>query len=238
MTESSVRYAQMCKLADGSEFGLHIHEFIGSVGDGPTLGICGLIHGNEVTGAYIACDLARKLRDMSFKGRVLMLPVANPHGFAENERFTTIDRVNLNRVFPGDPTGTFAQRLAYHIVEEFFTGLDAFVDLHTGTDRPTVDYTYVLNDEGLSRASGSKFLYRPQDEFMVCEAEPGDVLIFDSFVPHGSPPNTSARSRRNLFLTFNRASAGDHRANYYADKRKTYPPNDPSGKRDVGSWRV
>ena len=166
MTESSVRYSQMCKLADGSEFGLHIHEFIGSAGDGPTLGICGLIHGNEVTGAYIACDLARKLGDMSFKGRVLMLPVANPHGFAENERFTTIDRVNLNRVFPGDPTGTFAQRLAYHIVEELFTGLDAFVDLHTGTDRPTVDYTYVLNDEGLSRASGSRFLYRPQDEFI------------------------------------------------------------------------
>lgn len=166
MTESSVRYSQMCKLADGSDFGLYIHEFIGSAGDGPTFGICGLIHGNEVAGAYIACDLARKLREMPFKGRVLMLPVANPHGFAENERFTTIDRVNLNRVFPGDPKGTFAQKLAHHITKEFFTGLDAFVDLHTGTDRPTVDYTYVINDEDLSRASGSKFLYRPKDEFM------------------------------------------------------------------------
>lgn len=166
MTENNVRYSRMCKLADGSDFGLHIHEFVGSAGDGPTLGVCGLIHGNEVTGAYIACDLARKLRRVSFKGRVLMLPVANPHGFAKNERFTTIDRVNLNRVFPGDPKGTFAQKLADHITREFFTGLDAFVDLHTGTDRPTVDYTYVINDEGLSRASGSKFLYRPKVEFM------------------------------------------------------------------------
>ena len=166
MTESSVRYAQMCKLADGSDFGLHIHEFVGSVGDGPTLGICGLIHGNEVTGAYIACDLSQKLQEMSFKGRVLMLPIANPQGFAENERFTTIDRINLNRVFPGDPAGSFAHQLAHHITQQFFTGLDAFVDLHTGTDRPTVDYTYVLNDEGLSRASGSKYLYRSNEEFM------------------------------------------------------------------------
>ena len=179
MTESSVRYSQMCRLADGSDFGLHMHEFIGDAGDGPTLGICGLIHGNEVAGAYIACDLARKLREMSFKGRVLMLPVANPHGFAENERFTTIDRINLNRVFPGDPTGTFAQKLAHHITEEFFTGLDAFVDLHTGTDRPTVDYTYVLNDEGLSRASGSKFLYRTTDKFIgtsTCTTTRMDIL--------------------------------------------------------------
>ena len=166
MTESSVRYAQMCKLADGSDFGLYIHEFVGSVGDGPTLGICGLIHGNEVAGAYIACDLARKLREMAFKGRVSILPIANPQGFAENERFTTIDRVNLNRVFPGDPAGSFAHQLAHHITREFFTGLDAFVDLHTGTDRPTVDYTYVLNDEGLSRASGSNYLYRSQEEFI------------------------------------------------------------------------
>jgi len=179
MTENSVRYSQMCRLADGSDFGLHIHEFIGGAGDGPTLGICGLIHGNEVVGAYIACDLARKLREMSFKGRVLMLPVANPHGFAENERFTTIDRINLNRVFPGDPAGTFAQKLAHHITEEFFTGLDAFVDLHTGTDRPTVEYTYVLNDEGLSRASGSKFLYRTTDEFIgtsTCTTTRMDIL--------------------------------------------------------------
>lgn len=99
MTESSVRHTQMCKLADGSDFGLHIHELIGSAGDGPTLGICALIHGNEVAGAYISRDLMNVLRAMSFKGRVLMLPIANPHGFAENERFTTIDRVNLNRVF-------------------------------------------------------------------------------------------------------------------------------------------
>lgn len=166
MTGSSVRHTQMCKLADGSDFGLHIHEFVGSAGAGPTLGICGLIHGNEVAGAYISRDLARQLRAMSFKGRVLMLPIANPHGFAENQRFTTIDRVNLNRVFPGDAAGSFAHQLAHHITREFFNGLDAFVDLHTGTDRPTVDYTYVLNDEGLSRASGSKYLYRSADGFM------------------------------------------------------------------------
>jgi hypothetical protein len=31
--------------------------------------------------------------------------------------------------------------------------------------------------------------------------------------------------RRNLYLTYNRASEGDHREKYFADKRKSYPPD-------------
>ena len=31
--------------------------------------------------------------------------------------------------------------------------------------------------------------------------------------------------RRVLYVTYNRASEGDHRAAYFADKRKSYPPD-------------
>lgn len=55
--------------------------------------------------------------------------------------------------------------------------------------------------------------------------EPGDVIFFDSFVPHGSYPNMSDERRRILYVTYNRAADGDHRAQYYADKRKSYPPD-------------
>lgn len=162
----SIRFVPMCHLADGSEFGLHIHELVGAAGDGPTVGISGAIHGNEVAGTYVIRELARVLENLAFKGRILLLPVANPHGFAENERFTTIDRVNLNRVFPGNPQGTFASQLAHMITSEFFAGLDAMIDLHTGTDRPTVDYVYLLNDEGLARSAGAKILYRPKQDLV------------------------------------------------------------------------
>ena len=55
--------------------------------------------------------------------------------------------------------------------------------------------------------------------------KPGDVVFFDSFAPHGSGPNMSGKQRRVLYVTYNRASAGDHRAQYYADKRESYPPD-------------
>jgi ectoine hydroxylase-related dioxygenase (phytanoyl-CoA dioxygenase family) len=41
--------------------------------------------------------------------------------------------------------------------------------------------------------------YQPEDEYVLLEADPGDVVFFDAYVPHGSPANTSERSRRNIF---------------------------------------
>ena len=55
--------------------------------------------------------------------------------------------------------------------------------------------------------------------------EPGDVAFFDCFVPHQSKPNLTAEQRRNVYLTFNRLSDGDWREKYFADKRKSYPPD-------------
>ena len=55
-------------------------------------------------------------------------------------------------------------------------------------------------------------------------AGPGDVILFDAWVPHRSGPNRSDGPRRVHYLTFNPASAGDHRAEYYARKRRLFPP--------------
>ena len=55
--------------------------------------------------------------------------------------------------------------------------------------------------------------------------KPGDLAFFDSYAPHGSEPNVSDTTRRLYFATYNRRSAGDHLARYYADKRKAFPPD-------------
>jgi 2-aminoethylphosphonate dioxygenase len=53
----------------------------------------------------------------------------------------------------------------------------------------------------------------------------GDVVFFDSFVPHASGPNKSDKSRRILYTTYAKKSEGDLRERYYADKRKSFPPD-------------
>jgi hypothetical protein len=63
-------------------------------------------------------------------------------------------------------------------------------------------------------------------EFEPVVAERGDVLIFDSYVPHRSPINRSDRPRRMIFATYGRLSEGDHRAAYY--RFKFEHPDDPT----------
>jgi ectoine hydroxylase-related dioxygenase (phytanoyl-CoA dioxygenase family) len=60
-------------------------------------------------------------------------------------------------------------------------------------------------------------------EFISCPTQPGDMILFDSFTPHGSKPNFTDKQRRLLFVTYNRLSEGDSREQYYKDKRKSYP---------------
>ena len=62
-------------------------------------------------------------------------------------------------------------------------------------------------------------------EFKSYPMEPGDAAFFDCFVPHRSKANLTNERRRNLYLTFNRLSEGDHREKYFSDKRKSYPPD-------------
>lgn len=64
-----------------------------------------------------------------------------------------------------------------------------------------------------------------QMEWIPVDCEPGDAVFFDSFAPHRSEPNLSNDARRILYITYNRASEGDQRRQYYDDKRASYPPD-------------
>jgi len=150
----------LATMASGMDAALHIHEIKGDGGDGPTVGICAAIHGNERTGTEIVLETARTYASGGFRGRLLLLPVANPFAFEANHRHTPTDELNLNRLFPGNMNGWFSEQLAAVVTREFLEKIDVLIDIHSGGDRPTVDYVYVRNAEPLSRAFGSKILYR------------------------------------------------------------------------------
>ncbi len=60
-------------------------------------------------------------------------------------------------------------------------------------------------------------------KFEPYPTQPGDVVFFDSYAPHGSGPNLTNQRRRILYVTYGKQSDGDQRARYYADKRESYP---------------
>ncbi|MBI1775152.1 MAG: succinylglutamate desuccinylase/aspartoacylase family protein [Proteobacteria bacterium] len=161
---SKIRRVAVSHFSNGAEVCLYIHEIAGKKGKGPLLGISGAIHGNEPTGTYVIREIARHYADGNFRGRLWLLPVANPLAFQANKRVTPVDGQNLNRVFPGKAQGMFTDLLAAKIKGDFLDHLEVYLDFHTGTDRPTVDYTYIHNALDLSRAFGTRYLFRPQAE--------------------------------------------------------------------------
>ena len=54
----------------------------------------------------------------------------------------------------------------------------------------------------------------------------GDLVFFNSYIPHFSYSNNSKKSRSQIYLTDNKAKDGKFRSKYINDKRKNFPPND------------
>jgi len=75
-------------------------------------------------------------------------------------------------------------------------------------------------------------------DFVKAPMNPGDVAFFDCYAPHQSGPNLTKHPRRNLYLTYNRKSDGDHRERYFADKRKSYPPDNERKPGTAYTFRV
>ena len=165
MPTRTYRPIRVATLASGTELILPLHDIAGDR-PGPTLGISAAIHGEEAVGVEIVYRFLAETDLSTLAGRLLVLPVANPFSYAGITRNTPIDMANLNRIFPGNRDGMLTEQLAARMVEEFLTKLDAYVDLHAGGAYPTVDYVYIINDEPLSRAFGSRLLYRPQETLL------------------------------------------------------------------------
>jgi ectoine hydroxylase-related dioxygenase (phytanoyl-CoA dioxygenase family) len=56
----------------------------------------------------------------------------------------------------------------------------------------------------------------------IIEANKGDIIIFNAFVPHRSKNNISHNQRRNIFFTFNPESEGNFYQEYYNLKRTDF----------------
>jgi predicted deacylase len=98
---------------------------------GPVLLVSAAIHGDELNGVEIIRRLLKRKLLRSIRGTLIAVPVVNVHGFLDQSRYLP-DRRDLNRSFPGSPTGSIAARMAHIFVTEILDKADCGIDLHTG----------------------------------------------------------------------------------------------------------
>ena len=120
---------------------------------GPHLAIVAGIHGNEPHGLWILKALFDDLLQFELKGRLTVIPCANPLGLGLAMRRVPGSDQDLNRRFPGRLDGTMAEQLAFHIFE-ILKGADFVVDLHSFRMRnPVMGVYFHVGGEALREAA-------------------------------------------------------------------------------------
>ncbi|MCB1189659.1 MAG: succinylglutamate desuccinylase/aspartoacylase family protein [Leptospiraceae bacterium] len=92
----------------------------------------GGIHGDELNGIEIVRRILNQFDPEEVNGTLIGIPIVNIPGFKRGERYLP-DRRDLNRYFPGNPTGSIASRIAYQIFNEVIKKCDYLVDFHTAS---------------------------------------------------------------------------------------------------------
>jgi predicted deacylase len=99
---------------------------------GPSLCLTAAIHGDELNGVEIAHRIYRDTPAADLAGTLIVLPAVNMSGLRTGNRYLP-DRRDLNRGFPGSPTGSLASRMAHQLFQGLLRHCDALIDLHTGS---------------------------------------------------------------------------------------------------------
>ncbi len=108
-----------------------VHVFR-SKNDGPVVLICAGLHGDEINGIEI---LRALLREKHFtrllRGTILAMPIINIISFLSKSRDLP-DGKDLNRCFPGSPSGSLGSRIAFDLMQQVIPQIDLGIDFHTG----------------------------------------------------------------------------------------------------------
>ena len=100
---------------------------------GPTVLVTAGVHGAEYVGIETAYRLALQTSPDTLRGKLIVVPITSMTAFVKRAIYLAPpDDKNLNRMFPGDPDGSFAPQLAHWLFQNLIRHADFFIDLHGG----------------------------------------------------------------------------------------------------------
>ena len=132
---------------DRSAYGhIPIPIIVAKRGDGPTVLLTGANHGDEYEGPIALMHLMRELaHEGAFErlnGRLILIPALNWPAYRTGTRTSPIDKVNLNRAFPGERNGTPTEMIAHYVETVLMRLADYAIDFHAGGS--SLDYVPTL----------------------------------------------------------------------------------------------
>jgi hypothetical protein len=139
---------------------------VGQIGSSTPVGLVTAgVHGDEGPwGAWAIQKLLEHVTLDELQGTLRIVPVANPLAMAADARNAPLDGLDLNRVFPGDETGSHTERLAATLTAQAVADADVVIDLHGGGSWCVNSFAFQMSGgEALSRAFAAPFLVTAPD---------------------------------------------------------------------------
>lgn len=100
---------------------------------GPVVFINAGVHGGEYPAIEAVIRLGKLIDPAQLSGTVVLMPVVSLPAFWKRSMFVCpVDDLNPNRMFPGDPHGSYTEQLVHALMTEFIAHSDLYIDLHGG----------------------------------------------------------------------------------------------------------
>ncbi len=146
---------------------------------GPLLAIIAGTHGYEYAPILALQRLRARLDPAALSGSLILVHFANPATFYGRRIYYSPDGQNLNRVYPGNPSGTLSERIAHAITTQVIDRATHVVDVHCGDGNESLrPYAYwqVTGDAALDEAGRQMVLAFGLDHIVVDRERPSDPL--------------------------------------------------------------
>jgi len=111
---------------------------------GPVLALMSGAHGTEYASIVAVSRLVDRIDPAGLAGSVILVPLVNLASFEQRvPHLNPIDRRNMNRFYPGNPSGTQTERASWLITREVVEQSDHLIDFHGGDlDENLRPYSY------------------------------------------------------------------------------------------------
>lgn len=168
-------------------------------GDGPVLALIAGTHGYEYPPILALQRVRNEIDAASLSGTVIIVHVANmPSFLGRTIYYSPVDGKNLNRVYPGDPTGTVSDRIAHAITTEVIDRADFVVDMHGGDGNEALRpycYWMVTGNEALDVQTREMVVAFGLDHIVIDHGRPADpdasVYTSNTALTRGKPGITT-----------------------------------------------
>ena len=174
-------------------------SIIHGTGPGPVLQLTAGVHGMEYAPIVALQRLRTSIDPATLRGTIVMVHIANmPSFLGRTIYYSPIDGKNLNRVFPGNASGTISDRIADVITREVIAKATHVLDLHGGDGNESLrpySYWIATGAPDVAEASREMALAFGLDHIVVDHERPtnpaASMYLSNTAITRGKPAVTT-----------------------------------------------